>query len=341
MDVTAMVAREPASSARLQRWLEAVRTRLAPAQLAAMERWGNTAPFDASAQQAFRHAQLDLATLRKVARHVGRAPSDRVELAERASQVQRVFETAREQPAVASALVWHWLGEAEPQLASNLVHAIRERAGLPGLRRRLENTDAPTAVDVTWFADRQVEDAATWIEHIPPPHAATLASSIVAVEAQRAAVAAPIAELAPFLHRVATFLVLLSTRALDPLGFNVSREVSLVIDPPLAQRLELASWARSVRRTPCLRGQMILMKLAVDAPWPLEIEVIACELGRGASGAFGLMMRLRGDVALPPGPQAPVLLCVPGESIEERGARFERWSQHAYPLAVAAWRAWC
>jgi len=341
MDVNTILAREPASSARLQRWLEVVRARLAPAQLAAMERWGNTAPFAAGAQAAFRDGQVDVTTLMNVAHQLGRAPRDRAWLAERTGELPRVFEAARERPAVASALVWNWLGEAEPQLASNLVQAIRERAGLPGLRRRLEVAEAPSAVDVAWFGDRQVEDAAAWLEHVPAPHAATLSATIAAIEAQRAAVATPITELAPFLRQVASFVVLLSTRALDPLGFPLSRDVSLVLDPPLAQRVELASWARSVQRAPCLRGQMIVMTLAVAAPWPLALEVIASELGSGTSGAFGVVMRLRAEVALPPGPQVPLLLCVPGEPIEERGARFERWSQRAYPHAVDAWRAWC
>lgn len=336
-----MVAREPSSSSRLRRWLEAVRGRMVPEQLIAMERWGNTSLFDAGALQVIREERLDLATLANVAHQLRNEPGHRVVLPEQAGQLPRVFELARDQPAVASALVWHWLRDSEPQLGSLLVQALRERAGLPGLRRRLEAGGAPGSVDVLWFSDRQIEDAAAWIEHVPAPQAATLAATIAGVEAQRAAVTAPITELAPFLRQVASFLVLLSTRALDSLGFKLSRDVSLVVDPPLAQRIEIAGWARSVGRAPCLRGQMTVMTLATAAPWPLKLEVIASELGRGASGAFVVMMRLRGDVALPQGPQAPLFLCVPGEPLEERGARFERWSQYAYPHAVDAWRTWC
>ncbi|MGE3459014.1 MAG: hypothetical protein AB7O24_28115 [Kofleriaceae bacterium] len=112
----------------------------------------------------------------------------------------------------------------------------------------------------------------------------------------------------------------------------------MVSDPPIDTRMEVAHWARTVGRTLCLRGQMVIMTIDVAAPWPLALEVIASELGRGISGAFGIVMRLRGHIALPATQAAPLLLCVPDESIELRGARFERWCQRAYPHAVAPWR---
>jgi hypothetical protein len=84
---------------------------------------------------------------------------------------------------------------------------------------------------------------------------------------------------------------------------------------------------------------MMILTIAVEAPWPLTLEVIASELGRGVSGAFGIVMRLCGEMALPSTLPAPMLLCIPEEPIELLGARFERWSQRAYPHAVDAWRA--
>jgi len=71
-------------------------------------------------------------------------------------------------------------------------------------------------------------------------------------------------------------------------------------------------------------------------------ELLGVELGHGACGGLGLLLRLAGAVptvsttSVP----APVLLCVPSETPEERGPRFERWLSRAYPHAIQAWRAW-
>lgn len=342
MDVGRILASivEPATSTGLLRWVDSVRARLVPHQRVAMDRWFHDSPFDSSAQQAFRAGQLDTTALAFYAKQLGGSNRADVSL-ENAASIARVFAVAHERPALASTLVWHLLGSGHPELASNLIQAIRERARLPGMRRRIEKAELPAKPELSWFDDRQIEDAAEWAEHIPVPPASTLVEAISLVEAQRAAASAHIATLVPFVQRIASFLLTLSRSSLDPLGFALSTNAQLAADPPLARRTEVAAWGRSVGRTLCLRGQMMIMSIDVAAAWPLALEVITSELGRGATGGLGIVMRLRGDAPLPPQQRpAPVLLCVPGEGIDVLGARFERWSQRAYPHAVDAWRGY-
>jgi hypothetical protein len=330
---------EPATSTGLLRWVDGVRKRLVPEQLSAMERWFNDSPFDAAAQQAFRAGRLDTAALSFYAQRLGRNKPRALRVD--ASSIARVFDVAHERPALASTLVWHLLGTDEPELASNLIQSIRERARLPGLRHRIEKAELPSKPELSWFDDRQLEDAAEWAEHIPAPPALTLAAATAAVEAQRATASVQIAVLVPFVQRIASFLLSLSKSSLDPLGFRLSPEAQLVVDPPLPRRVEIVRWGRTVGRTLCLRGQMMIMSIGVAAPWPLALELVTSELGRGATGALGIVMRLRGDVSLPPSAQpARVLLCLPGEPFETLGARFERWSLRAYPHAVDVWRGY-
>jgi hypothetical protein len=84
---------------------------------------------------------------------------------------------------------------------------------------------------------------------------------------------------------------------------------------------------------------MFVVRIAVSAPWPLRLELIAAELGVGACGGLGLLLRLHGDAPVAV-ERAPVLLCFPGEPTEERGPRFERWLSDAYPAATRAWQVW-
>ena len=340
MDVARILERtsEPDTTARLQAWLAAARARMTPAQHEAMERWFNASPFDSGAQQAFRADRFDPPLLTQLAKRFAARRDAQPRLPDATAAIPEVMRIAHERPATASALVWHVLGATAPELASNLVQAIRERAMLPGLRRRIAAGEPPATPDSTWFADRQLEDAAAWAENVPAPVAPTLAEAIERTVAQRAAGGANVHELVPFVRQVASFLLALSRARRDPLGFALATDAQLVADPPLERRLEIAAWARTVQRAVCLRGQMLVLVIGVQAPWPLVLELIACEPGRGASGALGVLLRLRGAAPLPPGPEAPLLLCLPGEPVEQRGARFERWAQRAYPHAVDAWR---
>ncbi len=328
---------EPASTVRLQRWMGEVRDRLVPAQRRSMERWFNDAPFDAGALQAFRNGHLDVAVLSQLASRLTRVDRT-VRIDENSAPIARIFEVAHERPAVASTLVWHLLGATAPELASHLIQGIRERARLPGLRNPIASAEIVNKLDTAWFEHRQIEDTATWMENIPTAPADTLADAIAQTEAQRAATGTSITELVPFVRQLASFLLSISTASLDPLGFALSSDAQLVADPPLAKRIEIATWARSAHRSICLRGQLMVMSIGVKAPWPLALEVITCELGRGSSGAFGILLRLSSDVTVPSPTQAPLFLCIPDEPIQQRGARFERWSQRAYPHAVDAWR---
>lgn len=342
VDVARVLANvaEPSSSVRLAQWIGSVRARLTQDQRTSMERWFNDVPLDSGALNAFRANQLDVLTLSRIAQRLGRRDRKTIDLRERASPVATLVASAVNRPAVTSTIIWHLLGATEPELASHLIHAIRERAGLPGLRRRIEPAELPVKPEVTWFDDRQTEDAAAWAEKIPAPIATTLADAIAHVEAQRASSNTQVTKLVPFLQRTASFILTLSTQKVDPLGFALSRNARLVVDPPLTTRMDVAAWGRSVDRMLSLRGQMAILGIDVVSPWPLTLEIIATDLGRGASGALGVVMRLRGDVALPPTAEAaPVLLCMPDEPMEVLGGRFERWSQRAYPHAIDPWRA--
>ncbi|MDX2091709.1 MAG: hypothetical protein SFX73_27865 [Kofleriaceae bacterium] len=339
MDVS--LAAEPSSTRRVRELLARVRARLGAQQRDAMERWDLAAAWDGATLAELRADKLDLATLQRLAgKLASHSPSERI-LDVRVAALPQVMQFAAQRPAAVSALVWTWLGREHASLASHLIHVIRERAGLPGLRRTI-GADEPLAVEPSWFADRQLEDAARWLAVLPPPPAATVADTVAASEAQRAAAERiAVGELALFLRRAAAFFVHLSAAGVDPLGFTLGREAQLDVDPPISQRLEIAAWARSVGPVLCVRGQLVVLRIpVVDAPWALALEMIAAELGRGLGGGAGLMLRLRGDGVDVPARRAPLLLCLPGEPVDELGARFERWLAHAYPWAVDAWRPW-
>jgi hypothetical protein len=339
VDVTALAERhvEPASTARLRALIATARAEMTASQRAAMERDHVSAGFDGAIVRELRAGVLDLETWR---RHAARLSSkEPAGFDARPDALAALIAGAPERPAVASALVWQAIGSAHPALAAHVVQVIRERAELPGLRARLA-ADEPAGSLVDWFADRQLEDAAGWIEHVPAPEAPTLAAAIAQNEERRAG-AARIAheQIVPFLQRAASFVLALAQRGVDPLGFPLAREAELQVDLPLAQRLELAGWGRAAGRTLCLRGQLRVLRIAIAAPWPLALELINAELGHGGCGGGALLVRLAGAAPVRAA-TAPVMLCLPAEPIEELGPRFERWLARAYPAAVEAWRPW-
>jgi hypothetical protein len=351
---------EPVATERLRALLAGARERLTASQRAAIAMWDESRPLDRPTTTALRFGPIDGATLRRLAGDLvkrGRAPSRAMPATpgamprERFDEVAAVLDGAAARPAVASALLWSWLSERDGGVfAAHLVQRVRELAGLPGLRRRFaadeerwrSSNGAAALADA--FADRQVEDACVWMEHVAAPlaaaEAAPLARQQAEIERMRATAPRVSAdEFAPFAQLAATFVVQLSARRLDPLGFPLSRDVELDRDPSVERRIEIAAWARLAGRLVNARGQMFVVGIAVRAPWPLRLELIAAELGVGACGGLGMMLRLSGaaPVALD---HAPMLLCFPGEPTQERGPRFERWLADAYPAAARAWQAW-
>jgi hypothetical protein len=348
LDVNALVARlaEPEATARLRTLVAVARERFSAAQRSAMTVWEHAGAFDAVGLTLLRTGPIDVASVRAQLRHHaarrGEAPSEG-EL----DAVPWLLSQASAKPAVVSALLWSQLRGIDPRFRSHLLQFVCERAGVPRLRRRVTEAELVASGDlpamVAWFGDRIVEDACTWIEQAPPPldDEATLAAQAAAVEAARAgAQRIEIQELAGFAQRAAAFLVHLSVRGLDPLGFPLGREVQLEQDPPLPRRLEIAGWAQRSGHLVALRGRMFVIGIPVHAPWPLRLELLAVELGRGACGGLGLLLRLHGGGGIAVTEAAPVLLCFPGEPPEERGPRFERWLSAAYPQAAQQWQAW-
>jgi len=347
VDVSEFLARsiEPVCTAHAKALYGESLARLDSMQRLAMERWSNAVPMQPGVLKALRNDEIDIASLERHAITLDRSGRCSIGIDSRMSALPLVLSAAVTSPAVASALVWNWL-TSEPNLASHLVQHIRDRAGLPGLRRRIEAGEPRSMhgdpLHIAWFADRQLDDLARWIEHVPASAGNTLAAAIENTEAQRAAGRdVRFSDIVPFVRQVASFLLHLSQRDLDPLGFSLAPDAQLDVDPPLEQRLEIAAWARRSRRTLCLRGQLMVMSIAVSAPWYLVLEVIVSELGRGTSPAIGLMLRLRGKVTAPSRSELPLFLCLPTESVDERGARFEHWLSTAYSYAVDEWRPWC
>jgi hypothetical protein len=337
MDVTALV--EPASTAAAQALFARARSRLAPSQRSAMDWWSGVRPFDAAVLRRLRDGECDLDSLRTYVAKLERTRSTNAAIDPRAAELSRLLQFAAERPCVVSAIIWQWLGAQHSELAAHVVQSVRERAGLPDMSRR---HTSDVGVDVDAFADRQLEDVARWFEHVPPPEAKTLAEAITATEAQRdVADRIDIVDLATFMRQSARFFHVLSQRSLDPLGFSLAREAQLRVELPLDERLELAAWARDANHTICARGRIVVLRIAIDAPWPLALELIAADLGRGVCGGAGLLLRLSGDVTIRCASAQPLLLCLPGEPIEQLGARFERWLSRAYPAAVDVWRRWC
>ncbi|MGE0546745.1 MAG: hypothetical protein AB7O24_10250 [Kofleriaceae bacterium] len=345
MDVTRFA--EPTATQRAREFLAGARARLTAAQRAAMERWNEDAPFDAGVLHGLHNGPYTFAWLKAHASKLSwRAREDR-RFDDRLAGLGPLIEASAQRPVVTSAIAWEWLGKDYPELASHVIRVIRDRAGLPGLRRRIVVDEpfgrAPGQLQLTWFADRQLEDLAQWIEHVPAPEAATLVAMAEAIDAQRASAdRVSSTELAAFMRETARFFIHVSQHGLDPLGFPLAREAQLDVNPSAEQRHEVATWARRAGHAICLRGELAIMRIAVQAPWSLRLELIAAELGRGLCGGAGLLVRLVGDHPLgrvAPVP-APVLLCLRDEPIAERGPRFERWLSVAYPQAADAWRAW-
>jgi len=334
-------APEPVATDRLRAFVASVRARLDAVQAYTIERWSNTVPFEMLVINSLRLGQHDVRSLRRFSLEIG--PGEKL-VDEKLATIAPALAVAVEKPALASALIWHGIGQASPALASHLVHFVRLGAGLPGLRTRIaadEPSSLTGAYHVGWFSDRQYEDTALWIEAIPVGTANTLGESIAAAERQRAGAArAPLEKIVAFLRLAASYLLLLSSRGFDPLGFKLQRDAQLIVDPPIDQRLSLASWARRSRRAICVRGQLALVRIPIAAPWPFTLELIAAELGRGGCGGFGLMLRLVGEITIA-AEALPMMLCLPGEPVEEWGSRFERWTMRAYPHAVDLWRPWC
>jgi hypothetical protein len=326
---------EPHSTAHLRGLLGRARAGFTPAQRAAEAAFDASARHEPAVLRRLRQGDIDLPTWRRLARTTGAqraAPLD-----DRISAVPGILALGEERPAVASALLWELLGTAHPALASCLIQLVRERAGLVALRRAVDAAEID-GDPVTWFADRQLADAARWMQRMPAPEADTLMATMTATEAQRSrADRLDIGAVAGFLRRAAAFFAHLAAAGVDPLGFALGREARIDVDPVLGRRVELAAWARGSGCSVCLRGRMIVLEIDVEAPWPLVIEVLASELGRGVCGGGGLLMRLGGGAA-PSIHAAPVLLWLPGEPVEQLGARFERWLAGAYPRAVDAWR---
>lgn len=345
---------EPPLTARLHALLATARETLTPWQRAELARSGDTGPFDRSHVQAL-GADLD---------HPARIRVHHAQLVRRRKRPARVepdafdripslFAHAATRPSIVSAAVWASFGEVDPELASMLVHLVRGRAGLPGLRSELVADDPGVRAAggrlellAARFADRQAEDACAWLERIPAPlgpdDGATLSAQHAAIEAARAAAPRIAADvLAGFLRRAASYFVQLSTRGLDPLGFPLGREAQVEASPDVERRIELAAWARRAGNRISPRGQLLVLTLPVLAPWPLRLELIAAELGHGQTGSVVLLLRLDAGGTVAVTSHAPALLCFPGEPPEELGPRFERWLAMAYPQATEAWRAWC
>jgi hypothetical protein len=356
LDLRDVIARtdEPPSTARLRMLLSSARSRLTAAQADAMVVWEDALPFDGAALGALRDAVDEpIALRRQVAALRRRAHDPSVAGEEHLAAVPALLHHAAAKPSVVSALLWSWLRRPDGDIASQLVQVVRERAGLPPLRRRmtvdepaLSKAGASGPALVACFADRVVEDGCAWLEHVPPPldpaDGATLSEQAVAlVAARERAVRVAVDDFAPFARRAASFLVQLSARGLDPLGFPLARDVRLDAHPDLARRLEIAAWAQRAGHLVSVGGHVFVVSIAVDAPWPLVLELIAAEPGRGSGGGLGLLLRLHGGSPMVVTERAPMLLAFPGEPAEELGPRFERWLADAYPVAAGQWRAWC
>lgn len=362
MDVTELLERlaEPAVTARLRIWWGRARATLTAAQREGMRESGGAGAFDPAVMQMLRAELSRGDAVRRVARELAARSGRRGEGAgadPRIDALPLVLGQAAAKPAAMSALVWTWLGASDPELAAHLVHHARELAALPGLRRPLtrEDPDLAAATEggpgrlahlASHLAELQVDDAAAWLEHVPAPYgraeAATLAQQVAAIEAARAgAPRLARSEVAGFLRRAAAFFGQLAAQRLDPLGFALAPDASLETDPPLERRLELTRWARRAGHIICPRAPMMVLSIPVAAPWPLALELVATELGRGLDGATAMLLRLAGGGTMGLWRPAPLLVCFADEPADERGARFERWLANAYPHAVDEWRRWC
>ncbi len=357
MDVTPLLERvtEPAITALVRVQLDRVDDRMSSWQREQLLLWNEARPFGADALNAVRNDVESAQRLRERAkrfRFAAGGPQISDVVAARIAEVAAVVVSAASKPAVASALVWSLLASTDEDLAAHLIQIIRERAGLPRVTSKPSREDPELAAAaanvpalVTWFSDRQVSDACALIEAVPVPYGpeemASLATQSAAIADARTTTprVAP-STFAAFARRVAAFLVELSTRKLDPLGFTLGREVQLESDPPLARRVELCAWARRAGHTISPRGALLVLAIPIEAPWPWCLELVAAEPGHGASGCLAILLRIASERAPVVTARAPALLLVPDEIDAERGARFERWLAAAYPHATSEWRAW-
>lgn len=357
MDVSDLFARvvEPVATERLRALLAGARARLTESQRAAMEARDEQSPLDRATRTGLQIGPIDPLRLRQLAADLARRRDLPAPQADDVfDRVPGVLAQAAAHPVSVSAVLWSWLAPRNGgAFAVHLVQRVRELAGLPGLQRRLEPSEpalqraSGVPALVTALLDRQLDDACAWMEHVPPPlsplpgDTASLSRQCAAIEDMRArSPREAAADFAGFARLAATFLVQLSARGLDPLGFSLGREVQLDADPAVDRRLEIAAWALQAGRALSPRGPMFVIAIPVAAPWPLRLELVAGELGRGACGCLGLVLRLAGDAPVVMTERAPMLLCFPGEPSEERGPRFERWLSEAYPAATRAWQAW-
>ena len=357
MDVNKLLDRvaEPAITALVRAQLDRLEARLTPWQREQTLRWNEARPFAADTLNAVRRDVENPQQLRERAERFraavgGPAISDVV--AARLDDVTRVIAHAATKPAVVSTIVWLLLASTDEDLAAHVIQLIRERAGLPRVTAKLDRNEpglaeaaANVSTLVAWFSDRQVSDVVAYIGALPVPHgpddAAALAAHIAAIaDARSSTPRLGSSTFAPFARLAATFLVELSVRNLDPLGFSLGREVQLEADPAIARRVEVCAWARRAGHVVSPRGALIVVSIPIEAPWPWRLELVAAEPGHGASGCLALLLRLAGDGVPPVMASAPALLLVPDERDEERGARFERWLAAAYPHATSQWRAW-
>ncbi|MFN0250307.1 MAG: hypothetical protein ACKV2T_25740 [Kofleriaceae bacterium] len=203
----------------------------------------------------------------------------------------------------------------------------------------------PTEIDgvpqLAWFADRQLEDAAAWMQNVPPPQGTTLREITEKIVGERErARRVSITLLVPFIHRSASLFLGLSVRGLDPVGYPLRPDAQLDIDPSIERRLELTRWARAAGHAICLRGHMLTMTIPIQAVMPDAVQLIAAELGHGGCGGMVFLLRAVGPADVPPLSPAPAMFCLFDDDIEERGARFERWLGRAYAHAMQAWRLW-
>lgn len=339
MDVTLS---EPAVTARLRAILEAAHTRLSEQQRRWVGEWNRPIALDAAVLLRLRES-VDAGLLARSAKRLAYRAQRIAQPVMHAENIGSLMQHAAERPAAVSAVLWRWIGLNNDLLASHLIQIVRERAGLPSLRRVITPAEMPAVAELqlTWFADRQLEDAARWMENVPPPTTGTLVeiSDTLARERERAP-RISIGSIVPFVKRAASLFLHLSTRGLDPLGFVVGSDAQLDIEPTMEQRLELTRWARGAGRAICTRGAMMTLTIPIQASAPHALQLIGAELGTGVCGGLMFLLRLLGPVSMPSLSPAPPLLCLPDDSLDERGARFERWLSSAYPHATSAWRAW-
>lgn len=333
---------EPPVTARLREHLADVTRRLDADQRTSVTKRNEPAAFDVAVLLRLR-ASLAPDALESMARRLSHRAKRIASPVHGARDVQGVMEHASARPAVVSLALWQLMGTNNAALASHLIQIVRERAELPSLRRPIE-TNEPTVVDgatqLAWFADRQLADACVWMQNVPPPAGSTLSEIAAAIGSERErARRISMSSLVPFLKRAASLLLHLSTRDLDPLGFPLGTDAQLDMDPSIERRLELVRWARSAGHAVSPRGHVGTLTIPVQST-PHALQLVAAEPGHGACGGIAFLLRMLGPVSAPPLAQAPIMLCLPDDALDERGARFERWLRAAYPHAVDTWRVW-